>query len=123
MGRYYNGDIDGKFWFGVQSSVAAERFGTSAIEPNYVEFSFDEDNLGSIEKELEAIEDKLGYKLSKLKEFFSDGGAGYRGYNDEMIKAINITSEDLSEYADYLLGIKIRDCVMRQGECNFQAEL
>jgi len=27
MGRYYDGDISGKFWFGVQSSDAADRFG------------------------------------------------------------------------------------------------
>lgn len=24
MGRYYNGDIEGKFWFGVQSSNDAD---------------------------------------------------------------------------------------------------
>lgn len=27
MGRYYSGDISGKFWFGVQSSTDAENFG------------------------------------------------------------------------------------------------
>ena len=27
MGRYYNGDIEGKFWFGVQSSDDADFFG------------------------------------------------------------------------------------------------
>jgi len=27
MGRYYNGDITGKFWFGVQSSSPMEQFG------------------------------------------------------------------------------------------------
>ena len=26
MGRYYDGDISGKFWFGVQSSDAANRW-------------------------------------------------------------------------------------------------
>ena len=27
MGRYYNGDIEGKFWFAVQSSDDADFFG------------------------------------------------------------------------------------------------
>ena len=27
MGRYYSGDIEGKFWFAVQSSTSPERFG------------------------------------------------------------------------------------------------
>ena len=27
MGRYYNGDINGKFWFAVQNSNCADRFG------------------------------------------------------------------------------------------------
>ena len=27
MGRYYHGDIEGKFWFGVQDSRDAEHFG------------------------------------------------------------------------------------------------
>ena len=28
MGRYYNGDIEGKFWFGVQASNDADFFGS-----------------------------------------------------------------------------------------------
>ena len=33
MGRYYYGDIQGKFWFGVQSSDDASYFG---VEPEYL---------------------------------------------------------------------------------------
>ena len=43
MGRYYNGDIDGKFWFGVQSSNDADFFGATGCEPNYIEYDFDKD--------------------------------------------------------------------------------
>ena len=37
MGRYYGGDIEGKFWFGVQSSSDADHFGIEgqASELNY----------------------------------------------------------------------------------------
>ena len=27
MGRYYSGDIEGKFWFGIQESNDADNFG------------------------------------------------------------------------------------------------
>ena len=32
MGRYYSGDIEGKFWFGVQSSTDGEFFGAEEQE-------------------------------------------------------------------------------------------
>lgn len=40
MGRYYSGDIEGKFWFAVQSSNAADRFGVSGNEPNFIQYHF-----------------------------------------------------------------------------------
>ena len=36
MGRYYNGDIEGKFWVAVQPSDAAARFGGRNYEPSYI---------------------------------------------------------------------------------------
>ena len=36
MGRYYNGDIEGKFWFGVQSSDDGDFFGSKGEEPNHI---------------------------------------------------------------------------------------
>jgi hypothetical protein len=35
----------------------------------------------------------------------------------------SITKEELSEYADLLLGRKIRDCIKETGCCSFTAEL
>ena len=43
MGRYYHGDIEGKFWFGVQSSTDAEFFGVEG-NANFLHYYFDEDN-------------------------------------------------------------------------------
>ena len=37
MGRYYSGDIDGKFWFAVQPSDDANYFGVEGERPNYLE--------------------------------------------------------------------------------------
>ena len=35
MGRYYNGNINGKFWFGVQSSDAMEKYGAVEQKHNF----------------------------------------------------------------------------------------
>ena len=47
MGRYYNGDIEGKFMFAVQSSNAADRFGSEGYS-NYLEYYFSEDHIPTI---------------------------------------------------------------------------
>lgn len=57
MGRYYSGMIEGKFWFGIQSSVAADRFGVSYNEPSYVEYYYSEDDLREL---------KMKYKLLEI---------------------------------------------------------
>ena len=118
MGRNYYGDINGKFWFAVQSSDAPSRFGGESGTPNYIEYYFDEDHLESVESEIERIEETLGDKKTTLDKFFSE----HNGYNDEMLKKIGITSQELSEYADLGLGIRIRDCIKETGVCEFQAE-
>lgn len=124
MGRYYYGDIEGKFWFAVQSSDAADRFGVIGREPNYLEYYFEEDDLPNIEKELKQIEITLGDYLQKIEDFFKS--VNY--YTDEeLAEAIGVEAEDaryyLREYADYELGKKIRDHVIEHGQCDFSAEL
>lgn len=119
MGRYYSGDIKGKFWFGLQSSVAADRFGVPHCEPSYVTYYYQEQDLDGVEKEINNITESLGNKLKVIEDFFKDRG----GYNDEMLAEAGITRDELSEYADLGLGIQIRDCIIEKGECTFDAEL
>lgn len=119
MGRYYTGDIEGKFWFAVQSSNAADRFGVIGSEPSYLEYWFDASNLGGVEDEIKNIEESLGDKLKIIEDFFEKNN----GYTDVMLNQVKITREELSEYADLKLGIKIRDCINETGQCSFQAEL
>lgn len=119
MGRYYQGDINGKFWFGVQSSNAADRFGQRGYEPSYIEYYYENDDLDKVEAEIKRIEDELGDKLETLDKFFSER----HGYRDEDLKAIGIDGHDISEYADLGLGRKIRDCIKENGACSFTAEL
>ena len=120
MGRYYSGDIDGKFWFAVQSSAAPSRFSKSAeCEPSCIEYFFDEDHLSEVQKELKRIEDLLGDYLEKFDKFFEDP----RGYSDVMLTEAGLPVSMLSDYADYGLGKKIEKCIIDQGQCSFSAEL
>ena len=122
MGRYYSGDIEGKFWFALQSSNAADRFGVTSKtseEPNYIPYYFDEDNLDDVEKEIKNIEESLGDKLQTIENFFKDNN----GYNDDMLEKAGITKDELSDYADLGLGKQIRDCIKETGQCSFEAEL
>lgn len=118
MGRYYNGDIDGKFWFALQGSDAADRFGVTGEAPSVLSYYFDEDNLEDVEAEIKNIEDTLGDKLQVIEKFFETNN----GYNDKMLAEAGITTDELREFADLGLGKQIRDCIKENGSCGFEAE-
>lgn len=120
MGRYYDGDITGKFWFAVQPSNAPTRFSKRAqLEPSYIEYWFDEEHLPDVQKELRRIEKKMGKNMDKFENFFSED----RGYNDDMLKEAGLPLNMLGEYADYKLGKKIEESIINTGQCSFSAEL
>ena len=124
MGRYYNGDIEGKFWFAVQSSTDADFFGVVGSEPSYIDYYFSEDNLKDIEEGINECRKELGDWRSKFDQFFKKNN----GYNYEMIeKELGLKEDDarnlLEWYARLDLGTKILKCVQKNGECSFTAEL
>jgi hypothetical protein len=124
MGRYYNGDIEGKFWFAVQSSDAANRFGVIGETPNYLDYYFPQESLETVQNELKRIEEKYKDVFIKLENFF-DGKQGYT--DEELVSYFGVSEgqvyEYLREYADYNLGKKIEKCIIENGQCGFQAEL
>ena len=107
MGRYYNGDIEGKFWFGVQSSDAADRFGDAQCESNYIQYWFNEDN----------------FDLNSLEELLEE-------MNGEYDKAFTLNTdpneiggiEPDENLADLQIGLKIYQCIKEKGSCSFEAE-
>ncbi len=124
MGRYYSGDIDGKFWFAVQPSNDPEFFGGCLIEPNSVDYGFTKEDLPAIEQGLDKCVANLNGYRAKLDEFFS----AHNGYNDGMLaEALGIAETEVHDllewYARLELGRKIHDCVKRTGSCYFEAEL
>ena len=123
MGRYVSGDIEHKFWFAVQNSDAADRFGVTGVEPSELYYYFDRGNLEDVEEELNVIKKQLGTYRTKIKEFFKSNGAytdkalaEYLGISEAKVQTL------LSAYADYELGMKIRKCILENGQCEFTAE-
>jgi len=124
MGRYYSGDIEGKFWFGVQSSDDASFFGGEELEPNAISYYFDKDDLAEIEEGIRECKKELGENEEKLDKFFGK----VESYTDEKVaKAFGISEEEVMKmlewYARLQLGEKILKCVKENGECSFEAEL
>ena len=117
MGRYISGDIERKLWFAVQSSAAADRFGSKGEPPAYLEYYFDDDNLQEIKEEIEIIEQSIDVK--KMDEFFDSVDS----YSQEDLDKREITHRDLKEYADLCLGRDIQKCIVDTGQCMFSAEL
>ena len=129
MGRYYNGDIEGKFAFAVQPSNDADFFGVIGTEPSVLEYYFDETNLKDINEGISICEGVLGEYKDKLDYFFK----AVNGYNDKIVKdwfketynedmPPNKFKQHYTIYARLKLGIQIRDCVQKNGECQFTAE-
>ena len=126
MGRYTSGSIDHKFWFAVQNSNAADRFGVTGVQPEELYYYFDEDSLPGIKQELKNIEDKLGNNLALINKFFEEN-TSYTYTDEKLAEYLNVDEKEakilLSEYADYDLGLKIAEAVRTTGECEFTAEL
>ena len=123
MGRYTSGDLEFKFWFAVQPSNAADRFGVTGVQPEELYYYFDRGNLDDVEEELNVIKKQLGKHRTKMKEYFKSKGS----YSDEDLAnylgiSENKAKELLSSYADYELGMKIRKCILENGQCEFTAE-
>jgi len=129
MGRFYHGDIDGKFMFGVQSSDDANFFGVEG-ESRSLDYYYGEDTLPSVEEGVKECEGVLGEYLKHIEQFFKENDS----FNDERLakyltKSLgkDVTEENtrfnLEWYARLELGREIRDCIKEHGQCNFEAEL
>jgi hypothetical protein len=124
MGRYYSGDIEGKFWFGVQSSDDASFFGGIIEEPTEINYHFStREDIKKVVSGLEECRKKLGANKELLDKFFENEN----GYNNKMLQdKFGWTEEEtrghLEWYARLGLGEKIYNCLKEQDDCYFSAE-
>ncbi len=107
MGRYYNGDIEGKFLFAVQSSNAGERFGAVEEDWPYTPYIVYRESYSEIQQELDDIVSTGSVK--KVDDFFEELAQKGRGYNDSDLEEAGILKDDMSEWADHRLGKQIKD--------------
>ena len=126
MGRHYDGDISGKFWLGIQSSDDADFFGVIGEPPTSdLYYCFNNNNLGKVKKGIETCKKELGIYKEKIDKFFKNLESGW---NEEMLVdllGINRNKVDrlMEWYARLELGQKIMDCIVKNGECSFDAEI
>ena len=120
MGRYYSGDIEGKFMFAVQGSDAPERFGASENQ-NYIDYYIDGSQIDEVRKEIKLIETEHADQVKRIEKMFDENN----GYNDSTMSKYGVTKEGLSEYADLRLGRQILEYLEENPNygCSIQAEL
>ncbi len=111
MGRYYYGDIEGKFMFAVQPSDAGERFGAyeTPHEPSSIDYSVcRKSSYDDLCEELKKIEDSGAVKrcLHMYDELEKEGQLGY---NEKDCERFGVSKTDLSEYADWRMGTHMKD--------------
>ena len=129
MGRYYEGDISGKFWFGVQPSNDAEFFGVEG-QIDFVDYYFTEEDKDNVQDGLNKCLKELGTNKAHLDIFFKK--ENYYSYEDLTDYLESKTGSKYSEdelrvllgwYARNDLGTQILTCVNETGKCQFTAEL
>ena len=129
MGRYYHGDIEGKFMFGIQSSSDADFFGVEG-QASYLNYYYSKEDLPKVEEGIKECEGVLGEYLKHIDQFFKEKDS----YNNEQLSKYlteklgkNVTEENtrfnLEWYARLELGREIRDCIKENDQCHFDAEL
>ena len=116
MGRYYNGDIEGKFWVAVQPSNAADQFGVEGTAPEQLEYYFYEENIPAVESGIKKIRRRLDY--DKVHGFFDK----VDWYSQDELEEAEVTREEVRDYADLVLGERILKCLKEDGDCHFTAE-
>jgi|21_taG_2_1085346.scaffolds.fasta_scaffold176497_1 hypothetical protein len=149
MGRHYDGDISGKFWFAVQSSDDGEYFGAIDITERNTDNDDDEDfdddyysdfvdyviyfsDIDKVKAGIDLCKRQLRGNYIILNEFFSSGS----GYNDEMIiehyektRGIHINEDFLREQLTIFARLNFGTQILlyfneNPGEdCHFTAEM
>jgi len=114
MGRYYSGDIEGKFMFAVQPSDAADRFGSTGCREQIDYYFNKEDHMDTVLEELAGLKENY----EKVNKFFKDK----EFYSQDDLKNEGISDAEMSDYADYNLGMNIKQGLEEQGEIYFTAE-
>ena len=132
MGRYYDGDIDGKFMFAIQSSDDGIHFGAVEADDGWIEYIVPQDALTTnVRDGITACKDALGTFKNRIDTYFQKKDTfTERGMAEEMSMEYNENiTEDLIkamlvQYARLRLGTQIETwMIAHPGEdCTYNAE-
>ena len=125
MGRYYNGDIEGKMWFAVQESNDADNFGVIGEPSNDLYYHFNEDNIRGINKELAKCRESIGTDSLEIMDryFKKHRTESHQALDDLVIKIGDTEYKKLKEYyARIELGEQILACIRDNDTCSFSVE-
>jgi len=122
MGRYYDGDIEGKFWFGIQASNDGEYFGAEAQETQVIPYYTK--NLELAKNGIDKCIVELGVYKEQFDDFFSKNDIWSK---ERLAECLNVSIKKITKllvwYARLELGEKIYKCIKEKGYCSFDAEL
>ena len=124
MGRYYHGDIEGKFWFGIQPSDDPKFFGAEEEEPDFI--SYYTEDLEAIEVGIKNCKEHLGKYYKDVHHFFSEtvNNPNNAQRLHEWLNIPEVKAENLMGwYARLELGEKMYNQVKEHGSCSIQAEI
>ena len=124
MGRYYHGDIEGKFWFGVQPSDDPKFFG--AVEEPGDTVDYYTEDLSLIENGIAKCKEEIGDYYEQMKHFYDDivSNTKYAQTLGEWLNIPEHKADILREwYARLELGEKMYLQVKEHGSCFITAEL
>ena len=117
MGRYITGDIDHKFWFGIQSSDAASKFG-GEMSQSYIQYAYgdiEDFNIETLDALIKTFNTDFDEKVDKT----TDPEWFYEWYDSK----IGVSGSAAELVADVQLGIRIYQYILEEGQCYFEAEL
>ena len=117
MGRYYYGDIEGKFGFACQPTDAGLQFGAIEQESGSVDY---EVNRGDFEEE---GSDKLNELQLKLELATGDNWGKFRNYQGEDVATAiwdspNVAKAVDEDLVDFVLGAKMESFFARNIDLN-----
>jgi|TARA_R100000479_G_scaffold175875_1_gene128110 hypothetical protein len=124
MGRYYHGDIEGKFWFGVQPSDDPKFFG--AVEEPGDTVDYYTEDLSLIENGIARCREEIGDYLEQMQHFYNKIVSNPK-YAQTLSEWLNVPEHKADNlrgwYARLELGEKMYLQVKEHGSCFITAEL
>ena len=124
MGRYYHGDIEGKFWFGIQPSDDPEFFGAERQEPEFI--SYYTEDLESIAAGIDICKNKLGKYYNDICKFYTEVVSDPK-YAQTLTEWLDVNEQTADHlmcwYARLELGEKMYKQVKENGSCSIEAEV